>query len=145
MLHPLWLISKIRDFKCSNCGRYPHSIVSIYGQAILPARGDRVIIRTDYDCRYCNRVVPAVTYISMEETAKLFADVIQKSGLRMTFCDPIQVAVLPPVLPSVVTGTPSDPIDAAEVDRASHVLKRTSFRRDSKSWKRFMNRLERGH
>lgn len=145
MLHPLWLVGKIRDFKCSNCGRYPHSIISIHGQAIVPARGDRVLLSIEYGCHYCNRIVPVTTHITTEETAELLVSVVQSGSLRMTFRDPIQIYVLPPVSPSIIKGTPSEPIDAADLERASRILKRTSFRRNSRTWKRFMYRLERGY
>lgn len=145
MLHPLWLIGKISDFKCSNCRRYPHSVISIHGQAILPARGDRVMLRVEYDCRHCNRIVPVTTHISSEETGKLLASAVQSGGLQTTFRSPIPVYVFAPVSPSILMGTPSEPIDADELARAHRILRRTSFRRNSKTWKRFMDRLERGY
>jgi hypothetical protein len=145
VLHPLWLLQLLKDFKCGNCRRYPHSIVYIHSQAILPARGDRVMVRVEYGCRYCDVITPVAAHITNDEVSKLLLGAIRGGRFATAFRDPVPCVVLTPVSPSIMVGTPSNPIDATELERASRILKRTSFRRDSKTWKRFMDRLERGH
>lgn len=145
MLHPFWLLQPLKDFKCGNCRRYPHLIVYIHSLAILPARGDRVMFRAEYNCRYGDVLSPVAAYISTHEVSKLLLGAIRSGRFMTAFRDPVPCAVLTPVTPSIAVGTPSDPIDAADVEQAAQILKRASFRRDSKTGKRFMNRLGRGH
>jgi hypothetical protein len=83
--------------------------------------------------------------LSSEQAATLLADAIRDGRFASWFSKPIDVMITPPVSPSIGEGTPPEPIDDAEVERASRFLKRTSFKRGSKGWVGFMNRVERGY
>lgn len=144
MLHPFWLVSHIKNFKCRNCRRFPRSEVHVHSQAILPARGAHVILRLEYYCRHCGMITPVAEMVSNAQVTKILIDAIRGGRFGIVFREPVEVAVRMPVSPSILPGAPSEPIDDAEVERASRILKRTSFKRDSKSWKQFMDRLERG-
>ncbi len=143
MLHPSFLVGRIGRLRCATCGKSPVSDLKVFSQAILPARGEHVIVRIEFYCTWCKMITTSSAMLKNAEVAELLVDAIREGRFVSRFRNPINVKVRRPVSPSVANGTPSEPIDDAEVERASRILKRTSFKRDSKSWKQFMDRLER--
>ena len=143
MLHPSFLVSRIGRLRCARCGKSPVSDLKVFSQAILPARGEHVIVRIEFYCTWCKMIATSSAMLKSAEVAELLVDAIREGRFASRFRNPINVKVRRPVSPSIADGTPSEPIDDAEVERASRFLKRTSFKRGSKSWKQFMDRLER--
>ncbi len=143
MLHPSFLVGRLGRLRCARCGKSPVSDLKVFSQAILPARGEHVIVRIEFYCTWCKMITTSSAMLNSAEVAELLVDAIRDGRFASRFRDPINVKVRRPVLPSVADGTPSEPINDADVERAKGILKRTSFKRDSKSWKQFMDRLER--
>ena len=144
MLHPSFLVGRLGRLRCARCGKSPVSDLKVFSQAILPARGEHVIVRIEFYCTWCKMITTSSAMLNSAEVAELLVDAIRDGRFAWRFRDPINVKVRRPVLPSVADGTPSEPINDADVERVSRILKRTSFKRDSKSWKQLMDRIERG-
>jgi hypothetical protein len=144
VLAPSFLIARIGRLRCTCCRKSPWSEVKVFGQAILPACGDRVTVRIEYYCDRCNVITASSKTLSSSEAAALLVDAIREGRFVARFRDPVNVLIPRPTSPSVVKGTPTEPIDDSDVHRADRILRRTSFRRSSKSWGQFLNRVERG-
>ena len=144
MFHPSFLVEHIGRFRCLRCGRSPRSHLSVYGQAILPTRGKQVIVRIEFYCTHCQTITSSSNMLSNSEVAALLVNAIRDGRFASRFRDPICVPIPRAPSPSIAKGTPTEPIEEEDVARASRILKRTSFKRSSKSWKQFMERMERG-
>lgn len=116
----------------------------VFGQAILPARGKHVIVCVDFYCVICSIITTHSQIMLKSKVLSVIDEAIGNGGFTSRYQKPIVISLPKPVKPSVRKNMPVDPIDDDYIEKSNRILKRTSFNKNSKSWGKFLDRVERG-
>ena len=144
MVSPIFLIPRLAPIICSKCGRPPSPVVRVVGVAIRPLVGASLVgVQIDFKCPTCRTVRRFTQTLSRDRVLALAEQAIDNDCCTAAFAKAIEVHVPVRPRPSIRKGTPMTPISAEDVVKARRALERTSFRRTTKSWARFMKRLRR--
>ena len=92
-------------------------------------------------CPYCKATCIRLSLPCRLDLAQHASLAIQSHECELRYWPTAMVSYSPPVGPSILPSTPEIPITAEDVIQAHKQLKRTSFRRNSPSWGKFMGRL----
>ena len=145
MMHPRMILRFFRSIVCARCGHTQSKSIWIVRQAILPiADTDDVNLRVDFVCPKCREVRTAVSTARRSLVLASMERAIRAGRCRSLYREPFEVRLPEDTRPSTRSGMPDGPITDAELDRARRLLGRTSFKRRSKSWKRFLQRARQG-
>ena len=137
------MIPKLAPLTCKSCRRFRGGKVRILASAVEPMnRHGEVTVKVFFRCPRCGASNMVQTELPVEQFAEAVVESLKTIACRMKYTNPMEVVVDPPATPSIRPGAPTAPIGDGELARARRFLKRTSFRRKSKSWQSFMERLE---
>jgi hypothetical protein len=142
MVSPTFLIPRLDPIVCPNCGRPPSPVVRIVGQALRPVAGTSLVaVEIDFSCPTCKSVRQVTKTLSRARVFSLLEQGIDSDRCRVVYTRAVDVQVPFRPRPSIRDGTPPEPISIADLERAQRLLGRTSFRRSTKGWKRFLKRM----
>ncbi len=137
------MIPRLAPLTCKSCRRFRGGKVRILASAVEPMnRHGEVTVKVFFRCPRCGASNMVQAELPVEQFADAVVESLKTIACRMKYTNPMEVVVDPPVRPSIRPGTPSTPIGKTEADRARKLLKRTSFRRTTKSWRSFLDRLK---
>ena len=136
------MIQRLPPLTCQACRRFRGGRVRILASAVEPVNPDgEVVVKVFFRCPRCGNPNPVQTSLPAEQFAAVVMESLKTVACRMQYTHPLEVVVDPPAKPSIRPDTPAAPIGDAEVTRTLRLLKRTSFRRTTKSWRAFLDRL----
>jgi|GEM_PF-3641185 len=145
---PSWLEQSFKEVRCPHCF-FPLQRVGVValGLRISKRREGKTMAFFEYECMECKKT----SMYEMHETSstKFGLSLLESNNHSLTSPTETHTSIVPPssdgsrlaIRPSIPRDLPKCPISDREVSRFLNQLKRTSFRRHTKSFRRWVSRL----
>ena len=130
--------------RCSECGLIQMPFVLVHAHRITPVRGtDKVRVQIEFLCPICARLTTTSCTITRSHLHAALDRAMDRGFCGLKYANPVRVPTSDTINPPAKRGAAMGPITSEELDRARKLLARTSFKRSTKSWQRFLDRLTR--
>jgi hypothetical protein len=129
---------RLRCLRCRAVSDGPAAVSCHYSPH--PQRGYSLVVIT-IQCPRCKAVCLRVTYPGLTENAATTSLIVRSNTAQLEYWPRALCGAVGHMQPSVRPGEPSPPLTFEDMQRFKAELDKTSFRRTTQSWQRFLDRL----
>jgi hypothetical protein len=145
MLSVTALVPKVIRPRCRECGVIESPFVLAVAQKLTVVRGTKKVrVEIQFICPQCSEWRGTSCTITRAALHSVFDAAIDAGSCNFSFTRPVRVRTRPSVFDTDRRTLSLGPITDEEVEKVRKKLARTSFKRTSKSWADFLDRLLRG-
>lgn len=145
MLSPNFVAKHVGRITCPKCHRTPEGTITVLGNGLIPIKSNgKVSVQLDFYCVKCKAIQRFKRSFDRPSLLHLIDKSLGETGVRWDFQFPTEVKLEPGRTPSILPGTPDEPISDADLKAAQQIMEKMTFKRTSKSWREFLKRMREG-